>query len=420
MKRFLIEKWKFILGGSLIVLIILGEARIKGDFNIFMLASDDLLKGENIYSQTYYTWYHYYYSVFFALVLSPFTFLSLYFVKVLWLLANVFFVIQIWKILRSFVPFDRFSKKAQTIFTILAFLFVLKFLRDNFHVAQVTIFILYLTLQGLHFIWKDRPFLGALFLAIGIDIKLLPLVFLPYLLYRGEWKSFLYCLMFLLALLFIPGIFIGFEYNQFLIAERWKLINPTNTEHVLDTVERSFHSITTLLSVFLVENSGDKFAMPIKRNIADISLEQLTLIINIVRLCFVLFTLYFLRSLPFTKNRDPFQQLYEISYICLMIPLIFPHQQHYAFFFIFPASTYVIYYSMSTFYLQKKFTQGINWKKTLVSFLLFLVFFSVNSHFLVGAFSEYYDHFKTMTFGVLLLLILLACFPPRKLSASSF
>lgn len=418
MKYFLFKKWKIILGGLLILLIILGEARIRGDFNIFMLAASDLLEGKNIYFQTYYTWYHYYYSVFFALILSPFTFLPLYFVKVFWLLANVFFVIQIWKILRSYLPFDRLSKKAQTVFTILALFFVLKFLRDNFHVAQVTIFILYLTLQGLHLIWKERPFWGALFLAIGIDIKLLPLVFLPYLLYRGEWKAFLFCILFLSALLILPGIFIGFEYNHFLIAERWKLINPTNQEHVLDTIERSFHSLTTFLSVFLIENSGDKFALPIKRNIADISIEQLTIVINIVRLFFVLFTLYFLRSIPFKKNRDPFQQLYEISYICLVIPLIFPHQQHYAFFFIFPASTYVLFFVMRTYFVLDNSAQRISKWKWLVLFSLFLVFLSVNSHFLVGAFNVYYDHFKTLTFGVLLLLILLACFPPGRLPRS--
>jgi hypothetical protein len=417
MKRFLLEKWRYILGGLLILLIILGEARVRGDFNIFMLASSDLLEGKNIYLETYYTWYHYYYSVFFALILSPFTFLSLYFVKVVWLLANVFFSVQIWKILRSHLPFDRISKKAQTVFTILAFLFVVKFLRDNFHVAQVTILILYLTLQGLQLIWKDRPLIGALLLAVGIDIKLLPLVFLPYLLYRGEWKAFFYCITFLCVLLFIPGLFIGFEYNQFLIAERWKLINPTNQEHVLDTLERSFHSLTTVLSVFLVEDSGDKFAMPIKRNIADISITQLALIITIVRLFFVLLTLYFLRSLPFKKNNDPLQQLYEVSYICLVIPLIFPHQQHYAFLFIFPATTYVLFFIMNTFFIQENTVRSIARWKWLVSFSLFLVFFSVNSHFLVGAFSEYYDHFKTMTFGVLLLLVLLACFPPKKFSA---
>lgn len=414
------KSWIYIVSGVLLFLVILLEAQVKGDFDIFMYASADLLKGKNIYAETYHEWYHYYYSVFFALVLSPLTFLPLYFVKVLWLSANVFFVYRIWKVISSLLPLDFLSKKIQMIFTVLAFLFVLKFLRDNFHVAQVTILILYLTLEGLRLIWNDKPLMGAFLLALGIDIKLLPLVFLPYLIYRGEWKALFFCLLFLFVFALIPGIFIGFEFNSFLLAERWNLLNPSNQEHVLDTAERSFHSLTTFLATLLVEDSGDKFALPLKRNVADLTIDQLNLVINIARLLLIGFTLYFLRSKPFKSSVQPLQRLYEISYICLVIPLIFPHQQHYAFFFIFPASTYLLFYLFRKYYSDSNSLLKVSHSsRNVLSGLLILIFFLVNSHFILGTFNEYYDHFKTLTWGVLLLLIVLACCPPEKDSAIS-
>jgi hypothetical protein len=412
------EKWYYFILGLLLLIIILSEARINGDFDIFMSASSDLLKGKNIYAETYKEWYHYYYSVFFSLILSPFTFLPLYFVKVLWLIANVFFVYRIWKIITSLLPLDLLSKKVRTIFVVLALLFVIKFLRDNFHVAQVTILILFLSLEGLRFIWNDKPFLGALLIALGIDIKLLPLVFLPYLMYRREWKALFFCVVILVILALTPALIVGFEYNQFLLAERWKLLNPSNTAHVLDTSERSFHSLTTVLATLLVENTGDHLALPIKRNIADISLDQLARIILIFRLFFVGFTLYFLRSFPFQKMYNPVQRLYEVSYICLIIPLIFPHQQHYAFFFVFPASTYVLHYLILNYYCidpssNKQIFLRKKWAFTISTVIVFLL---LNSHFILGTFNTYYDHFKTLTYGVLFLLILLTFFTPKKLS----
>jgi hypothetical protein len=275
---------------------------------------------------------------------------------------------------------------------------------------------LFLTLKGLSLISEGKVIKGAFLLALGIDIKILPLVFLPYLIYRGEWKAFIFSCAFLVLFALIPCLFIGIDYTTFLIAERWHLINPSNEEHILDTLERSFHSLTTVLSVFLVENSGDKFALPVKRNIADISLEQLSLVINIVRAFFILLTLYFLRSKPFEKHVSSLQRLYEISYICLIIPLIFPHQQHYAFIFVFPAVCYVLFFTISHF---KNASQPKKGFPILLTFFLTLIFFLLNSHFILGTYSVYYDHFKTMTFGVLLLLLLLIILTPRKFSLKS-
>ncbi len=412
-------KWYTYLGVVFLLLVLVFEAKNEsGDLTIFLDASRDLLEGKNIYTAKYNEWYHYYYDTLFALILVPFTFLPLFLVKLIWLGLNVFFVVRIWKIITSWLPIGGFSTKQKTFFTLLSFIFILAFLRDNFHLTQVTIFILYFTIEGLHLIAQGKKIAGSFLIAFAITVKLLPLVFIPYLLYRKEWKAFGYTWMMIVLLLFAPGLLIGLDYNHYLLIERWNLLNPTNTAHVLDTSERSFHSISTLFSTLFVAESGDIYALPYRRNLLDIPLETLSTLINIARLLFVGSTLYFLASKPFQPAKSNLQKLYEISYICLIIPLIFPHQQHYAFFFIFPASTYLWFYftrihvdnhSVSKRKLPKK-------NKIIMIIFLCLVYLMTNGHFILGTFNQVFDHYKILTYGVFILCGMLAYYSPTKLS----
>jgi hypothetical protein len=213
-------------------------------------------------------------------------------------------------------------------------------------------------------------------------------------------------------------VFVGFDYTKFLLIERWNLLNPMNQTHILDTSERSFQSLSTLLATLLVKDCGDWHALPLKRNIADISIESLNIVINIVRVIFVLLTLYFLKTRPFIKTTVKLQKLYEISYLCLLIPLIFPHQQFYAFFFIFPASTYLLFYLVYLYFNKgsnnSKESHLISKKITLIV-LLCIAYFATNCHFILGEFNIYYDHYKVLTYGVILLVILLAVCRPEKI-----
>ena len=344
MIKFFKSKWSYIVYFIIIIIIILYEAQGKGDFNIFLSASRDLMLKKNIYKTLYNDWYHYYYDVSFALFLFPFTFFPLYLVKIFWLLLNVFFVFRIWVNIKNLVQISLLKKKNQNIFIILSFIFIFSFIRDNFHLSQLTIFILFSILEGLNLIDKNNKIAGSFLISLGISIKLLPIVIIPYLIYRNQLKPVIYIILFILLLLFIPALFIGYDYNNYLLIERWSLINPINQKHILDTSERSFHSLTTLLSTLLVEDCGDLHALPLKRNIANLSIEKLNLIINIIRGVLVLSTLYFLNTKPFKSVRNNIQKLYEIGYICLLIPLIFPHQQFYAFFLIFS-----IFFSICSF-----------------------------------------------------------------------
>jgi len=376
------------------------EAQGKGDFYIFISAADDLKRGENIFENKYVDGYHYYYSVLFALLLKPLTTLSFFWIKFAWLLLNVFLFFQMLGLLLKSELVQNLEERKRWVFLSVIFVFSLRFFLDNIHTSQITIVILASCVYGVYYIAKEKPIKGALILALGINIKLLPIVFLPYLIYRGYFKAFFITITFYLVFLILPSVFIGIEYN-FLLLKTWlNLINPINQNHVLDVDERSFHGLSTLLSTLLVKDVPDMYALPLKRNIADISLSALSVILQGARLILVSFTLFFLGFKFFTKTKGNWKQCLEVSYILLIIPLIFPHQQHYAFLFAIPAVGCISYYLLSA--------EIPAARKKIIVLSLVVIYLTFNLKLLLGEFNRYYEHYKILTYGALLLIPLLA------------
>ncbi|MES2132640.1 MAG: glycosyltransferase family 87 protein [Bacteroidota bacterium] len=392
--------------GVLIYLFI--ESGTRGDFHIFLAASTDLFDQKDIYHTLYFTCYHYYYSILFAILIYPLTFLNSQVALFLWLLLNVFFIYRIVKFVTELLPLNVLSKKQQMWFWLFSFLFSIRLLMENFHVAQMTICLLYLTLEGFLLIQKDKTYSGAFLIALGINIKLLPLVILPYLLYRGKIKASLLIILFYAVLLFLPILFIGKTQFDSLISSWAELINPLNKQHLMDVSERSFHSLSTFLSVLLIEKAREIDALPLKRNIADISLQSLYTVILCCRLTLAAFTLYFLKTMPFQKSLNLLHQFWELSYILLVVPLLFPHQQHYAFLFMIPAFMYCAYYLLAFKDQKSKIFIYVT------SGELILIYFAVNLKLLLGEFNPYYEHFKILTYGALLLIVVLATLQPKR------
>jgi hypothetical protein len=368
----------------------------KGDFYIFLSAADDLGK-ENIFEKKYVDGYHYFYSVFFALLLKPFVSLPYYWLKFSWLLLNALLFLDLLRMLYRSSFASALNPKQKNWFVTLVFICSLRFFTDNIHTSQITILILWCIIKSLVLIFSGQTLKGSALLALGINIKLLPLVFIPYLIYRAQFRAVIFTILFYTALLFLPSLIIGHEYNMGLLKTWLSLINPSQQIHVLDVDERSFHGLSTLFSTLLVKNVPDFYALNIPRNIADVSLQTLAAVILIARLILTCFTLYFLRLRFFSPAQNKPQQCFEISYILLIIPLIFPHQQHYAFLFTMPALSMLIY-----FFLKDPKPHPI--LKALTG-LIAIVF---NLKIILGLFNAYYDHFKIITWATLLLIPVLA------------
>lgn len=287
---------------------------------------------------------------------------------------------------------------------------MLRFVRDNLHLGQMTIVMLYLSLEGIHLITKKRNVGGAALVALAINIKLLPLVLLPWLFYRREAYAGTMVIAFYAAFMFLPSLFIGLEYNLFLLREWAVLVNPVKPQHLIDVSEKSFHGLSTMLPTLLMGDVRENEQLPIRRNIVNLSAAQVSVVLMTVRFMLIGFVLYFLRTLPFKKAPSRLHLFWEVSYLLLLIPLIFPHQQSYVFFLMSPAMVYVCYFLlMMRLYDYPHF--GKNRFKRVVS-MMSVVFLICNAPIILGHFREYYEHFKILTYSGLLTIIPLALCKP--------
>ncbi len=293
-------------------------------------------------------------------------------------------------------------------FYFLALLLAVRFIRDNIHFLQITIVILYLALEGMWQIKNGNIKTGAALIALGINIKILPIILIPYLIFRKEFKAFVWLILFYILFMAIPILFIGWERNMVLLQSWWNLINPSNSQHLIDVEERSFHSLTTLIPTLFMQNVPDVYALPIKRNIADLSLSSVTLIIHASRLFMIALSLYFFKSMPLKKESNSNKQLLELSYLFLVIPLIFPHQQFYAFLFAVPAALFVLHFLFTQYQNLSKLKRNILITLFCLSFLL------MNAEMFFGFAKDYIVHFKLLTYGALLLVACLAICSNKK------
>lgn len=408
--------WKELVAGVIIAVYLLVNAQNDNDLSIYLAASRDLMDGNAIFEIKYKEWFHYYYSVLFALLMYPLVLLPSYVAAVLWMALNMFLVWRTWKIICSYLPLEGINPKLLQLISWVILLFMLRFITDNLRYGQMTIVILYLAMEGVNQVQSKRHLLGGSLIALGINIKLLPIALIPYLLYRSKYKAAFYTVLAFLVFLILPGVFIGFDYHLTLLNDRWNLLNPTNQEHLLDVSERSFHSLTTLLATLLLDNAGNIHSMDLKRNIMNIDVQNLELAINVARAFFVVATLYFLRTAPFKSETNRVQVLYELSYILVVIPLIFPHQQQYAFYFVFPAASYLLYYFTQVFFENE-------WQKPRLGYVIMGLFFIgyllTSATFILGEFRNYYDHYKILTYGIFILIGILAFCRPKHLARYS-
>ena len=87
----------------------------------------------------------------------------------------------------------------------------------------------------------------------------------------------------------------------------------------------------------------------------------------------------------------------------LLIPLIFPRQQKYAFLLALPAQTYLLYFLTYTF--QFKQTFKLKWHTILACVILSFVMMTLTTDGIIGReLNRISQHYKTITYGALLLI----------------
>ena len=401
-----------ILAGIVIIILIVSTIINSGeegvDFDVFMGAAQNLLWHDNIYTAHYINNFQYFYSPLFALLLVPFTLLPIYITEALWLLFLFFLVYRIWQIGVSFFNITIFTAKQYLIWCLISVFLILSFILYNISRVQITIFIVWGTLESLKLINDKKYILGSLLLALVINIKIMPIVFVPYLLYNNNLKAFGLVILFSVIYIYLPAIFVGFSYNQMLF-HSWLLnINPTNKVFELEK-GNLLHSLNSTIPVFLTPTIGD---LHLKRNFLNLDVATTLQIVNVFRLFFISLTIMFLKRMPFKNSPNKLHFFWEMGYILLITPLIFPHQGKYAYFYLFPVFIYLVYFFILVFKTknQHRFT-GV----FIITILLSIIYTPLIGTDIIGGYAfSFLQFYRVMVICTMLLVpVLLYCNPEK-------
>lgn len=390
------------------IIFLIAEYKVLGDFSIFLLASEALGNGEDIYAIRYLYGFQYFYSPLFAVLLYPLTLIPKEAAGLIWNLLSFGMLARTFVLIRQlFIPSTTLKLTKLQLIVALAMIFPIY---SNFHATQMSAFILYAILESINLIiYKKKYLLGGALLALAINIKLLPLVFIPYFVYRKKFSAVLYTLIFTVIYLIAPIPFLGFETNYQLHLGWLETINPLKDANIIDLNERGLHSLTSLISTWFTDYRNP-YELTYRRHIMLLDIETIGLIINTARLALVLFTIYFLRTMPFQPAKSKLHRFWEVSYLSILIPLIFPHQQVYAFYLLLPAAYYVIYYLTSI-----KLAFDKSWKINLIYSLAILAFLFINLELILGLYRKVFWFYKLLSYGSLLLLVVLTICHPKYL-----
>jgi len=409
-----IKRFALSLGGILVLGFLVRIATGNGDFKVMLEAA----KLVATHKSPYHVWIFvsegnydfYFYSPLWAMMLIPFSHLPNFIPNLLWLLANTWFLYRVWILLAEFTDPSVLTQKGKRWVLALCILMSVRYILYNFEMIQMTIFLLWGALESLRFFRHNRYLAGGALLALIINIKILPLVLIPWLIYRKEFKGAACTMCFSLMYLLIPALFIGWQANLHLHSEWWKMINPMNPEHLSES-DPGLHSLTALIPSLLTKSQG---GLPYPRNLFNLEAATAASVLQGIRVLLILLTLAFLKWPPFIRARSGLHELRELSYLFLLIPLIFPHQQKYAFFLALPAIFYLSYFIIRT--LTAREAEGKTGPPALVMALFFLSFalMTLSTDSVIGrSLNLVTQHYKTITYGALLLLVLLAACSPE-------
>lgn len=396
--RILLRALMALLGLVFLAYLVVKAHRGGNDINVYLHAAGQLLQHENIYTGNPFNFYLY--SPLFALLLSPLSWLDMSVARVIWMLINVALAVRLWYLIRTMLPATGWH--TSKLWSVPVVILSLGFLNHNFVLGQVTILILWLTVEGIVRIMSGRQLTGALCIALGINFKIIPLLALVYLGVKGNFKAILFVLLLIGGSVILPGLFTGFAYN-FEMHKAWlDTIDPAGERYVFEDID-GCHSLNAILPAFFYDFSSEpRNVKPYVRNvhyprmIVAVPHDLLAVILQFLRLLVLGICIYValpgswlkgpLRTLPsrlrntivtdwhtvaFHPQEKPSTLLRDIGVLCLATLLIFPHQMKYTMLYFVPAGAWIIWFFL------RKHESGRSWtlrEKILCVFSSLLMF----------------------------------------------
>ena len=380
------------------------------DIHVYLHAAGQFSSGQDIYSHNPHN--RYLYSPLFAMLLQPLAHIDWSWARVLWLIVNGLAGVRVWILLRRLAaPWLPALGRGRWLLGIGVAILALEFLNQNLNLGQITLLILWLTVEGCLLVLGGRPLPGAALLALGVNIKIVPVLALAYLLCRRAWMGAGLTVAFLVVFLVLPAVQTGWTTNVEL-HERWLAsINPGQAEYVFEQ-DKGCQSLNCTLSAYLLdpdapENRGYHPAW------ARMTTGTLLSVLRAAQLALIVALL--IPIVPHRRRREPdgLQTFREIGGLLVVSLLVFPHQMAYATLYAVPAAAYVFLYGLVLR------TSGDSWRmheRVLVGASVCLAaLVAVQGRDLIGNAAVNLFRFYRLTglAAILWMIALIACRPER-------
>lgn len=188
------------------------------DFTSFMLSAEALVLGEDPYSTD--TPFTYIYPLFLAFILIPFTMIPYWLSNTLWITLNLVSVGVIAKILNGLSqPFNRIAAGSDLVFpSVVVFLLLFSPIQSNFLNGQVNIVVLLFSVLFFRNYLRGKSLIAGTWLGAAIALKLLPAIFIVFLLLRRQVRVAIYSVSMALLFCLLPWVITGnrlFEYYRY-------------------------------------------------------------------------------------------------------------------------------------------------------------------------------------------------------------
>lgn len=382
------------------------------DFDIFIAASKFMFEGKTCYN----VWFNsagnglkYFYSPLFGILIYPLTFLPQYFYNVFWMILNLLVLYRLFILCKEFLINHKKSAVKFNIVYILTLLCTIRVILYNFDLGQMTIILVWASLEGLRLIYSKKILLGSALIALIINIKILPIVVLCYLIYKKEFKASLYIIGFSIIYLIIPIVCFGIDFNNVLLHDWYNTLTDFNTNSIKEDLGRQ--SLSSLIPSLFMET---KSTIPLKRNLFQLNEETVKHVLLVVRLLF-LASLIPLLGKPFHKEKNVKTVFYQIATILIITPIFFPHQGKYSLLFLLPAYAYCLYTLLRLKQIIKEKQHFAKpYKMAGLLLILSFCFITLTTDGLIGrSFADIAEHYHLLVFGAICLLIATIMLKPK-------
>lgn len=381
----------------------------NGDFGGYIYVGNLVMDGLNIYTDPLInTW-----PPFFAILtvpLSIFDNFNPYLCRFTWLFLSVVAMVQIISITTrlilhkelSFSIFKVKDKISQTDIQITHWLILvpvlitLRYLLDNLSNIQINVFILLLTTLSIFFFSKGKNRIAALFLALGISIKVYPIFLFLYFVVKREYSIVLFTLLFCVVFACVP--FLVFGYDQTLVYyEFWYHNNVVPFASVAHKNQSYFSMMRSLLTH---ESPGlnQPLNKEIYMNVVNLSLQQVKIISYALVASIGAGVVFLFRDKLVVKNN--LKASLEYVFILTIIPILSPLAWKAYFIFLF-AGYFVNY--LFLFEFKNSLKKGLR-LYILTAYYASIILTVFSSELFVGKyFSDVLEAYSCIVIGTILL-----------------